>query len=70
MEDIKMMAIFTSTKRVPAFTLEGMEVKLHAREWWHPLTYTSTEIRVESMTTKVQFDIPILSFKDGMARVQ
>jgi hypothetical protein len=65
-----MMVIFTSTKRVPAFTLEGMEVRLHAREWFHPLTYSSTEIRVESMTTKVKFDIPVSSFKDGMERVQ
>jgi hypothetical protein len=65
-----MMVIFTSTKRVPAFTLEGMEVRLHAKEWFHPLTYTSTEIRVESMTTKVQFDIPVRAFKEGMERVQ
>jgi hypothetical protein len=65
-----MMVIFTSTKRVPAFTLEGMEVRLHAKEWFHPLTYTSTEIRVESMTTKVQFDIPVSAFKEGMERVQ
>jgi hypothetical protein len=66
-EVIKMMVIFTSVARVPAFTVpEGMEVKLHAREWFHPLTYSACEIRVESMTTKVQFDIPVNAFKGGM----
>jgi hypothetical protein len=65
-----MMVIFTSTKRVTAFTMEGMEVKLHAREWFHPIHYSSTEIRVESMTTKVLFDVPVTAFKAGMERVQ
>ena len=66
-----MMTIFRSIGRVPAFTVpEGLSVKIHAQEWWEPISYNSTEIRVKSMTTKVLFDIPVEEFKRGMERVQ
>jgi hypothetical protein len=66
-----MMVIFTSTTRVPAFTVpEGMEVKLHAGEWWTLEHYSSTEIRVKSMTTRMLFDVPISEFTSKMERVQ
>jgi hypothetical protein len=66
-----MMVIFRSIKRTPAFTVpEGMEVKLHAQEWWTPEHYSSTEIRVRSMTTRVLFDVPVLAFNANMERVQ
>lgn len=66
-----MMTIFRSTKRIPAWTVpEGIQVKLHAQEWWKPIAYSSTEIRVKSMTTRVEFDVPVMEFRNGMERVQ